>query len=243
MKKNKTAKQIIMSALILSSISLIIEEISYNHKQRPQNISVNELENHHNPAIAGKKIKITTNGQKIQAQYDDKFYNVLLDSNIRNQLNQVMAGVEKCYRADIFERLSDREYKTALEALVVYDYTTAEKQTAIHYCNAHYKIPNYKNLFLKTFGTINKESKETLLRLWGSDVFNCVQTAFVIKHDFEVMDENFIEFKTEMAKYGIKNTTKEMFCRFINDVPEAIVEQQLEVFKIQHPDYTIFLAK
>ncbi len=234
----------ILGLFAVAQIILIIK----NNQEPNKSITVQQLTNNYNPAHTGKSVKMDTKSNTTYAQINNEQYKVSdMNPNITNQTNKfkhkVLQGMESGI-IKIKRNPTQKELDMAEEAVTVYGYTNPDFQIPIQYCNKYYKIPNYRKAFIEKFGAQNAKARNILVELFGVSGFeylakelDAFQSNVVLAEGIKLMDENYEDFKVEVAKYGLKKPTKATFCRSINDMPETVLEQQVEVFRIQHSKF------
>ena len=210
-----------------------------------ERIGINELIDNYNPVITEQPIKVETDKNGTYANIGNKKQYLELDDKVKKEAQDFSNMVIKGIKSGVINDLSDEDRKKALNAWVVYSYTNYEIQEPIYYCDKYYTVNNYKDLFKKTFNKAHLEAKKRLINLWGESGYEYVSTEYkkIKTYDTSTMDENYKDFIDEMATRGVSNVDKVMFCKFIDYAPEMIVEQQKDLFKIQHPDYKELLVE
>lgn len=240
-------KKTFWTILGLFAVAYIILVIK-NNQEPNKSITVQQLSSNYNPAHTGKSVKMAIKSNTTYAQIGNKQYKVSdMDPNMINQANEFGRKVLQGMESGIIKTKrnpTQKELDMAEEAVVIYGYTNPDFQIPIQYCDKYYKIPNYRKAFIEKFGAKNTKARNILVELFGVSGFeylvkelNAFQSNAVLAEGIKLMDENYEDFKVEVAKYGLKNPTRVTFCQSINDMPEMVLEQQWEVFRIQHQNF------
>lgn len=241
-------KKVICTVFVLFFVAYVCLIVK-NNLESNNLITSRELTNDYNPANTEKYVKVNVKSNDLTyAQIENKQYKIVdINPDVIYQANKFNRNVKRGIDAGIIKiknTPTKEDLERAEEALVVYGYTYPDFQIPMLYCNKYYKIPNYRKAFVKRFGKENGKARNILVEFFGESGFEYLfkelsvfQKGAVLTEGFELMDENYEDFKVEVAKYGLKNPTRAMFCRFINDMPETVLDQQFEVFRIQHPKF------
>lgn len=227
------------------SNSFVSRVYGTQQEKNSSKLTLNDLMYNFHPIDTGKAIKVKTDESGTYANIDSKKQYIQLENNIKKQASDFSSLVLKGIETGAIKKLSREENNKALDAWVVYSYTNLENQTPIYYCNKYYPISKYKDLFIKNFQKAHLESKKRLINAWGEPGFEYVSEGYkgISVPDIGTMEDNYKDFKQEMALQGVDNADRVAFCKFINYAPQLLLEQQIELFKIQHPDYIQFLSR
>lgn len=160
-----------------------------------------------------------------------------LEQQIRNQLKQTMTSDEEKHTVDNIKFPSLEEYdnvikkipdyhqneKEILKAQSIYQ-STVQLHNTIEYCKPYYPMNNFtKNIHL--ISRKKEDAKNIILAAGDTDLLKLMDDFLYINHDLvsKQLDADYLETKKEAEKYGIKNLTKQQYCKSIDDYSTELI--------------------
>ena len=212
------------------------------------NVPYKQMLDDNNPLITGTPFKLNTDKTGTYVYVDGEKQYVQIPNDLKKEAFRFSDIITKGIKKGVIKSLSEKDRKQSMDSWIVFSYTNPENQVPVSYCSRHYPIKNYKTAFNSIFEKAHLEAQKELISIWGRSGYEYVVTEYKKVNIPDTlkdgMDENYIDFQKEMMEYGVK-ADKIMFCNFIDKTPEiieTIIDQQVSVFEIQHPDYMWLLS-